>query len=71
MKNIEERTIILNGELLNRLEEMISYYPGLTLNSIVREALEKWLVGSQVVTSNRDPFITDAPEGFGPVLLKD
>ena len=66
LNNIEERIIVLNGELIKRLDEMIAYCPGLTLSSIVKEALENWLVGYQVNTLNREQFITDAPEGFGP-----
>lgn len=65
-----EKTIIVNQDLANRLEKVISNYPGLNLNVVVNQALEEWLRGPCTNTFKRDTFITDAPKGFGPELLK-
>lgn len=69
--NIAEITIIIRRDLEKRLEEVLSAYPGLNINSIVNEALELWLRGPQENTRYVNPFIIDASKGFGPVLKKE
>lgn len=65
-----EKTVILNQDLANRLKKVISNYPGLNLNMVVKEALEEWLSGPGTNTLKRSIFIEDASKGFGPELLK-
>lgn len=66
--NIAERTIVINRDLEKRLEEIISIYPGLNFRIIVNQALEEWLRGPQANNSNRNSFIIDASQGFGPIF---
>ena len=67
--DIVEKTINVNPDLAKRLEKVISNYPSLNLNVVVNQALEEWLKSPSTNILKREPFITDAPKGFGPELL--
>jgi hypothetical protein len=69
MKNhITKKSINISTELVSRIEEAISSYPGLNFTLVVNQALEQWLRGPQRIdlASLQDRFLIDDSQGFGP-----
>jgi len=60
--------IYIKPDLEEKINKVILQYPSLNLTMIVNEALEEWLRGPQSINLQRNSFITDAPECFGPKL---
>ena len=64
--NFSEEIILLNRDLVRKIEEVISSNPALNFTVIINQALEEWFRHPQSTNFNRECFITDAQKGFGP-----
>ena len=67
-KNIITKHIELPISLVKKIEKKIQNYPTLNLNTVIIEALELWLQGTDQVKleKDRELFINDNSTGFGP-----